>query len=37
MLADPHTLAWGCRGLTPAKRLILFALTDHADVMEISM
>jgi len=31
MTTDPRTWAWGCRGLTPAQRLTLFALSDQAD------
>ena len=32
MPTDPRTWAWDCRGLTPAQRLTLFALSDQADV-----
>ena len=31
MPADPRTWVWDCRGLTPAQRLTLFALSDQAD------
>jgi len=31
MPADPRSWAWDCRGLTPAQRLTLFALSDQAD------
>ena len=31
MTTDPRTWAWGCRDLTPAQRLTLFALSDQAD------